>query len=121
MSRCIFIYAGVLQQRHFDMSRISENTLTAVQPECAVTFGQSRYTRDRRCSPCAAPGLSLPCLCDDPSAPGGHALCFFTEITWDSHDNIPFQRPVLDVLLGLRQKLLGAGQEDYLDDASVIG
>ncbi len=26
-----------------------------------------------------------------------------------------------DVLLGLRQKLLGAGQEDYLDDASVIG
>ncbi len=40
------------------MSRIFENTLTAVQPECAVTFGQSRYTAGTGAAVlCAAPGL----------------------------------------------------------------
>ena len=106
----------------FDMSRIFENTLTAVQPECAVTFVDNHDTQ---------PGQALQSFVQPWFKPHAYAMIllrqagtpcvFYGDYYGIPHDNIPSQRPVLDVLLGLRQKLLGAGQEDYLDDASVIG
>lgn len=106
----------------FDMSRIFENTLTAVQPECAVTFVDNHDTQ---------PGQALQSFVQPWFKPHAYAMIllrqagtpcvFYGDYYGIPHDNIPSQKPVLDVLLGLRQKLLGAGQEDYLDDASVIG
>lgn len=107
---------------NFDMSKIFENTLTAVQPECAVTFVDNHDTQ---------PGQALQSFVQPWFKPHAYAMIllrqegtpcvFYGDYYGIPHDNIPSQKEILDVLLRLRQQILGTVQEDYLDDANVIG
>lgn len=107
---------------NFDMSKIFENTLTAVQPEYAVTFVDNHDTQ---------PGQALQSFVQPWFKPHAYAMIllrqagtpciFYGDYYGIPHDNIPSQQELLNVLLGLRQQILGTVQEDYLDDANIIG
>lgn len=114
-------FAAATSDGAFDMSRLYENTLTALAPEYAVSFVDNHDTQPGQALYSFVPGLFKPTAyaCILLRRPGTPCV-FYGDYYGIPHDNVPPVSELL-LLLKIRERCAYGEEHLYFDEASVVG